>query len=237
MTDEQRLTLEELAGAVGMTTRNVRAYQTRGLLQPPRRAGRTSVYTGEHVERLRQVQRARARGASLQLLRTLIAEGRDLDGVWEGRGHPTRHQVVDVTDAALGHTPQCLAHLDVPLDGVLTQLGEADATGVRPAVRALADTGVFGRRGDAAHAPAAYGCAAGVLHEQGVLDSASAALRLTQLVADAAEALVAAVAGAVRSLDADARRTAAGRLGELAGAVVGEVVAARVAAREDWAPR
>src|SRR5215212_12011237 len=82
MTNGDRLTLAELASAVGMTARNVRAYQTRGLLQPPRRAGRSSVYGAEHVRRLLQVQRARARGASLALLQTLIAEGRDLDGVW-----------------------------------------------------------------------------------------------------------------------------------------------------------
>jgi hypothetical protein len=181
---------------------------------------------------LRQVQRARARGASLQLLRTLIAEGRDLDGVWAGPGRPPRSQIVDVTDTALEHTPQCTGHLDVPLDGVLTQLGEADDDAVRPAVRALLETGVFGRRSDEVHAPGAYGCAAGALHEQGVLESAAAALRLTQLVADTAEALVAAVAGAVRALDADARRVVAGRLGELAGAVVAEVVRARVSAAE-----
>jgi DNA-binding transcriptional MerR regulator len=236
MTDEQRLTLKELAGAVGMTTRNVRAYQTRGLLQPPRRSGRTSVYTGDHVERLQQVQRARARGASLQLLQTLIAEGRDLDGVWESRDRPAQRPVVDISDAALGHTPQCLAHLDVPLDGVLRQLGRPDTDAVRLAVRALVDIGVFGRRGDGFHAPGTYGCAAGVLHEQGVIDSATTGLRLTQLVADAAEAMVAAVAGALRSLDADARRAAAGRLGELAGAVVTEVVTVRVAAPEDRSP-
>jgi len=237
MTDEQRLTLKELAGAVGMTTRNVRAYQTRGVLQPPGRAGRTSVYTAEHVERLQQIQRARARGASLQLLRTLIAEGRDLDGVWEGQDRPTGHQVVDVSDAALGHTPQCMAHLDVPLDGVLGQLGGADADDVRPAVRFLLDTGVFGRADEEMHVPGAYGCAAAALHERGVLDSATTALRLTQLLADAAEALVAAVAGAVRSLDADAPRAAAGRLGELAGAVVAELVTARIGTLEDRSPR
>lgn len=237
MTDEQRLTLRELASAVGMTTRNVRAYQTRGLLQPPRRAGRTSVYTADHVQRLRQVQRARARGASLQLLRTLIAEGRDLDGVWEDRGRPTGHQLVDVSDAALSHTPQCLAHRDVPLEGVLGQLGRPDADDVRPAVHVLLDTGVFGRGDEDVHAPGAYGCAAAVLHEQGVLDSATTALRLTQLVADAAEAMVAAIAGAVRSLDADARRAAAGRLGELAGAVVAEVVTARIGTLENPSPR
>src|SRR5436305_6230077 len=98
MTNGEGLTLAQLADAVGMTTRNVRAYQTRGLLQPPRRVGRNSVYGSEHVERLRQVLRARARGASLQLLRTLLHEGRDLDGVWTGRDAPER-VVVDLTDA------------------------------------------------------------------------------------------------------------------------------------------
>ena len=83
MTNGEPLTLAELADAVGMTARNVRAYQTRGLLQPPRRSGRSSVYGDEHVRRLMQVQQARARGASLTLLRTLIREGRDLEGVWD----------------------------------------------------------------------------------------------------------------------------------------------------------
>jgi DNA-binding transcriptional MerR regulator len=226
MTDEQRLTLEQLAGAVGMTIRNVRAYQTRGLLPPPRRAGRISVYSEEHVRRLQQVQRARARGASLQLLRTLIAEGRDLDGVWEGGAATTT--LVDVTDAAMRHTPQCRARRDLPLDGVLTRLGAADAEDVGPAVATLVDAGVFAPGSDAVRAPGSYGCAVGVLHDQGVLDSAGTALRLTQLVAEAAEAVASAVAGAVRSLDADARRSAAARLGELAGAVVTELVTGRL---------
>ena len=191
MTDEQRLTLEELAGAVGMTIRNVRAYQTRGLLQPPRRAGRTSVYTGEHVERLRQVQRARARGASLQLLRTLIAEGRDLDGVWEGLAAPSAAPRSSTSPTRRSSTRRSARqHHDVPLDGVLTQLGgDGRRTPSGPPWLRSSDTGVFRRRSDAVLAPGAYGCAAGALHDQGVLDSAAAALRLTQLVADTAEAL------------------------------------------------
>src|ERR687885_2793564 len=115
MTNGERLTLAELAGAVGMTARNVRAYQTRGLLQPPGRAGRHSVYGVEHVERLRQVQRARRRGASLQLLRTLIAEGRDLDEVLAVTAEPPPEppqepppepapETIDLTAAALLHT-------------------------------------------------------------------------------------------------------------------------------------
>ena len=106
MTNGDSLTLAELARTVGMTARNVRAYQTRGLLQAPLRAGRSSVYGAEHVRRLQQVQRARARGASLALLQTLIAEGRDLDGVWSepGRTAPPDDavDVVDVVDVVVG---------------------------------------------------------------------------------------------------------------------------------------
>jgi DNA-binding transcriptional MerR regulator len=226
MTDEERLTLERLAGAVGMTTRNVRAYQTRGLLQPPRRVGRSSVYGAEHVERLRQVQQARARGASLQLLRTLIREGRDLDNLWADRDSPAR-TIVDLTDAARGHTPACLAHLNVPLRPLLEDLGGGDAQ-VRPTVLALVERGVFTATAEQVSAPAAFDCAAGALYKQGRLTSAAATLRLTRLIADAAEAVAAVVDDAVKGLDADARRGASPRFGELAGAIVGRVVAAQV---------
>jgi DNA-binding transcriptional MerR regulator len=238
MTDEERLTLEQLAGAVGMTSRNVRAYQTRGLLQPPRRVGRSSVYGAEHVQRLQQVQRARARGASLQLLRTLIDEGRDLDGVWPGPDAPAslRPTVVDLTDRAAGHTPACLARRDVPLQPLFERLGGAEDPQVRPAVLALVERRVFrsasdrtrGQISEQVTVPGAFDCAASALREQGRLTSASAALRLAELLADAAEAVAVVVDRAVAGLDAEARRAASARFGELAGAVVGEVVSARV---------
>ncbi|MGZ4650156.1 MAG: helix-turn-helix domain-containing protein [Kineosporiaceae bacterium] len=229
MTDEQRLTLEQLAGAVGMTTRNVRAYQTRGLLQPPRRVGRTSVYGREHVQRLEQVQRARERGASLQLLRTLIGEGREIDGVWEAGDGVSGRVVVDVTDTTLGHTPACLARLEVALRPLLDELGGADDAQVRGAVAELVDRGVFAWRRQHVSTPGPYACAAGVLHDQGHLASAAAGLRLTQGIAQAAESVAAVVADAVGRLDGDARHAVSARFGELAAAVTGEVVTARVA--------
>ena len=228
MTDEQRLTLEQLAGAVGMTTRNVRAYQTRGLLQPPRRVGRTSVYGREHVERLQQVQRARERGASLQLLRTLIGEGREIDGVWEAGDGVSARVVVDVTDATRGHTPACLARLEVALRPLLDELGGADDARVRGAVAELVDRGVFASRRQHVSAPGPYACAVGALHAQGHLASAAAGLRLTQGIAQAAESVAAVVAEAVGRLDVDARYAVSARFGELAAAVTGEVVTARV---------
>jgi len=47
--------IDDLARAAGMTVRNVRAYQERGLLHPPARKGRTSVYDETHLARLRLI--------------------------------------------------------------------------------------------------------------------------------------------------------------------------------------
>ena len=44
------LTIEELARRVGLSTRNVRAYRTAGLLPPPTLEGRTGRYGDEQGE-------------------------------------------------------------------------------------------------------------------------------------------------------------------------------------------
>src|SRR5437764_215117 len=48
----ERLTVDELARNAGITTRNVRAYQERGLLPPPTRVGRVGYYDERHLARL-----------------------------------------------------------------------------------------------------------------------------------------------------------------------------------------
>ncbi len=73
-------TLQELAAATGMTVRNVRSYQTRGLIPPPGRRGRQSVYGPEHLDRLLEIREARTRGATLGLIGTHLARGGTLDG-------------------------------------------------------------------------------------------------------------------------------------------------------------
>lgn len=227
MTHGERLTLAELAGVVGMTARNVRAYQTRGLLQAPRRVGRSSVYGEEHVLRLQQVQRARARGASLALLRTLIAEGRDLDGVWGHGEWPEAPRVVDVTDGALEHTPDCLARREVPLAPLLSRLAADADSELVAAVQALVDAGVFTATGDEVRVPGSFACAVTALHDQGQL-ATSAAARLAAAVGEAARSVAVVVATTARTMDADARRAASGRLGELAAAVVGQLAGREV---------
>jgi DNA-binding transcriptional MerR regulator len=59
------LTIDQLAAAVGMTVRNVRAYATRGLLQPPRLVGRKGFYGVGHVARLRLIRDLINRGYTL----------------------------------------------------------------------------------------------------------------------------------------------------------------------------
>ena len=50
-TAEAPLTIDELAQRVGMTVRNIRAHQSRGLLPPPVVRGRTGYYGPDHVAR------------------------------------------------------------------------------------------------------------------------------------------------------------------------------------------
>ena len=54
--------IDDLARLAGMTTRNVRAYQDRGLLPPPRRAGRVALYDDAHLARLELIGSMLERG-------------------------------------------------------------------------------------------------------------------------------------------------------------------------------
>jgi len=64
--------IDELARLAGTTVRNVRAYQDRGLIPPPRRAGRVGLYSEAHLARLRLVASLLERGYTLANIRELI---------------------------------------------------------------------------------------------------------------------------------------------------------------------
>lgn len=59
------MTIDQLAAAVQMTVRNVRAYATRGLIPAPRLVGRTGYYGPEHVARLKLIRDLLDRGYTL----------------------------------------------------------------------------------------------------------------------------------------------------------------------------
>ena len=66
------LTIDELARRIGMTVRNIRAHQSRGLLPPPEVRGRTGYYGPDHVARLELIQELQADGFNLELIRRLL---------------------------------------------------------------------------------------------------------------------------------------------------------------------
>lgn len=73
--------IDELARTTGMTVRNIRAYQDRGLLPPPVRRGRKGIYNEDHLSRLRIIARLLDRGYTLSNIDELVAtweQGRDI---------------------------------------------------------------------------------------------------------------------------------------------------------------
>jgi DNA-binding transcriptional MerR regulator len=68
-----RLTIGELADAAGMTVRNIRNHQSRGLLPPPVLEARTGYYGTQHLDRLRLIQSMQADGFNLEAIRRVLS--------------------------------------------------------------------------------------------------------------------------------------------------------------------
>ena len=69
------MTIRELAERTGMTVRNIRAHQTRGLLPPPVVRGRTGYYNEEHVARIELTKEMQADGLNLEAIRRVLDSG------------------------------------------------------------------------------------------------------------------------------------------------------------------
>ena len=70
------LTIEQLAAETGMTVRNIRSHQARGLLPPPEVRQRVGYYGGEHVARLKLIRELQAEGFNLRGIKRLLEETR-----------------------------------------------------------------------------------------------------------------------------------------------------------------
>ena len=73
MSTATRLTIGELAEAAGMTVRNIRNHQSRGLLPPPELEARTGYYGSEHLERLKLIRAMQADGFNLEAIRRILS--------------------------------------------------------------------------------------------------------------------------------------------------------------------
>jgi DNA-binding transcriptional MerR regulator len=72
---EGEMTIRQLAERTGMTVRNIRAHQTRGLLPPPVVRGRTGYYNEEHVARVALTREMQADGLNLEAIRRVLDSG------------------------------------------------------------------------------------------------------------------------------------------------------------------
>ena len=64
--------IDELALATETTVDTIRFYQSKGLLDPPRREGRVALYSDDHVERLRHVRDLKGKGFTLASIKRLL---------------------------------------------------------------------------------------------------------------------------------------------------------------------
>jgi DNA-binding transcriptional MerR regulator len=85
--------IDELARLAATTVRNVRVYQDRGLLAPPRRDGRVGIYTDAHLARLRLIGQLLRRGYTFANIGEMLA-------IWERGGDLA--EVLDL-ESAVGH--------------------------------------------------------------------------------------------------------------------------------------
>jgi DNA-binding transcriptional MerR regulator len=119
--------LDELARLSGVSVRNIRAYRERGLLDPPRREGRSAYYNDAHLGQLKTINDLLRKGfnsAHIAEFFTSVRSGHDLAdllGVRDAIFGPTRGQ------AAVGLDPDgvevrrlCEGGLADVVDGQLT---------------------------------------------------------------------------------------------------------------------
>ena len=71
-TAADEMTIDELARESGMTARNIRAHQSRGLLPAPVVRARTGYYGPEHLARIRLIQDMQAEGFNLKSIERLL---------------------------------------------------------------------------------------------------------------------------------------------------------------------
>jgi DNA-binding transcriptional MerR regulator len=129
--------IDELARAAGSTVRNVRAYQDRGLVPPPRRQGRLAWYSDAHVARIRPVGQLLERGYTLANIRELLAAWEIGQNVGELLG----------LEAALAGPWSDETPVTMTADELASAFGDAlaDPLGIERAV----ELGVLEPRGDA----------------------------------------------------------------------------------------
>ncbi len=66
------MTIEELADYIGMSVRNIRAYNSAGMLPPITLRGRLGLYGTEHTARLEVIRSLREQGFGLERIKQIL---------------------------------------------------------------------------------------------------------------------------------------------------------------------
>ncbi len=124
------MTVTELADAVGMTPRNIRAYQSRGLLFPPTISGRVALYSGAHVARLELIASLQREGFTLAAIKRLISTPSSYSAIVADRRRRFRDGSSDITRTVPIPEDRIRSLLpDLPEDLTDTGLAWRDKTG------------------------------------------------------------------------------------------------------------
>lgn len=75
------MTIEGLSRRTGVSTRNIREFQSKGLLPSPLRVGRVGYYTADHVDRLQLITSMQRRGFGIDAIRELLEAHRERLGL------------------------------------------------------------------------------------------------------------------------------------------------------------
>jgi DNA-binding transcriptional MerR regulator len=121
-----RLTIDQLARRAGTTARQVRAFQTQGLLPRPTLVGRSGMYGTEHLDRLRAIRRLQSEGfsvAGIAALLRAIDTGMTLEQVVGLRRRPENGLGAAQDDEEFAGWPdspkgQLLSVIPIPLQGL-----------------------------------------------------------------------------------------------------------------------
>lgn len=133
--------IDDLARAAGTTVRNVRVYQDRDLLPPPRKEGRTAIYSDAHLTRLKLIISMLERGYAFAQIREMI-------GAWEsGR---SLGELLGLEEEVVSRSWMHDAPRAVPADELKANFGEQMTANVTKRVLEL---GLIERRGRGFVAP------------------------------------------------------------------------------------
>ena len=116
------MTVNDLATLVGMTARNIRSYQSRGLLFPPEIRGRKARYTGAHVARLELIASLQREGFTLAAIRRVLARPETYASVIADRRRRLRNDSSDMA-SSVPVSEQGLAELEPRRREALLRLG------------------------------------------------------------------------------------------------------------------